>query len=122
MEALKPIRWISSSKQDLSQMPLEIRRDVGYALYAAQQGDKHADAKVLKGFGGSGVLEIVARYDGETYRAVYSVRFADVIYVLHAFQKKSKRGIATPGPDLALVKARIKAAAADYAQRTWTKT
>jgi phage-related protein len=120
MDGLKPLRWMASSKPDLSAMPFEVRRDVGYALFAAQQGDKHADAKVLKGFGGAGVLEVVARHDGETYRAVYTVRFAAAVYVLHAFQKKSKRGIATPKTDLDLIETRLKAAGADY--KRWIET
>ena len=87
---MKPLRWIASSKKDLSAMPIKIRRAVGYALFAAQQDEKDKDAKVLTGFGDAGVLEIIAQHDGDTFRAVYTVRFADVVYVLHAFQKKSK--------------------------------
>lgn len=89
MDGIKPLRWIASSKDDLSAMSIEVRRAVGYALFAAQQGEKHADAKVLKGFGDAGVLEVIARHDGDAFRAVYTVRFADVVYVLHVFQKKS---------------------------------
>src|SRR5271154_5468121 len=110
MDELKPLRWIASSKDDLSAMPTDVRRHVGYALYAAQQGDKHADAKPLKGFGDAGVLEVVTRHDGDTFRAVYTVRFARVVYVLHAFQKKAKRGIATPKQELDLVRTRLKTA------------
>lgn len=79
---------------------------MGYALYLAQEGDKHPDAKPLKGFGGASVLEIVDEYDGDTYRAVYTVRLAEVVYVLHAFQKKSKKGSKTPKADIALIKER----------------
>ncbi len=88
----------------------------GYALYLAQLGEKHPRAKPLKGFGGAGVLEIVDDHDGDTYRAVYAVRFAGVIYVLHAFQKKSKKGRAMPQPDMAVIKTRLKAAMDHYAQ------
>ena len=97
-------------------MPEKVRGDIGQALYVAQRGDKHADAKVLKGFAGAGVLEIVARHDGETFRAVYTLRFAEAVYVLHAFQKKSKRGTATAKRDIDLVKSRLKQAEADYEQ------
>ncbi len=116
MDGIKPLRWIASAKDDLSAMPIEVRRDVGFALFAAQQGEKHDDAKVLKGFGDAGVLEIIARHDGDTFRAVYTVRFGDVVYVLHVFQKKSKRGIATPKKDLDLIRKRLKRAEQDYKQ------
>lgn len=117
MVSPKPIRWIASSKDDLSAMPEPVRRDIGQALYFAQRGDKHADAKAMTGFGGANVMEIVARHRGDTYRAVYAVCFAEVIYVLHAFQKKSKSGSATPRKDLDLVKSRLKLAEADYRER-----
>ena len=116
MAALKPLRWIASSKDDLSAMPREVRRDVGYALYVAQQGDKHDDAKVLTGFGGAGVIEVIARYDGDTFRAVYTVRFTGFVYVLHAFQKKAKRGIATPKKEVDLIRRRLKLAERHYEQ------
>jgi phage-related protein len=96
MAGVQPLRRIASAKNDLSAMPIEVRRAVGYALFAAQQGEKHDDAKLLKGFADAGVLEVIARHDGDTFRAVYTVRSGDVVYVLHVFQKKSKRGIATP--------------------------
>lgn len=115
MPTLKPVRWIASSKDDLSALPAEVRGDIGQALYVAQRGDRHADAKVLKGFGGAGILEIVARHDGDTFRAVYTLRFAGAVYVLHAFQKKSKRGIATASLDIELVMRRLKLAEQDYA-------
>jgi phage-related protein len=117
MGELKPLRWIASSKDDLSAMPKEVRGDVGQALYVAQRGDKHADAKPLKGFAGAGVLEIIARHDGDTYRAVYTVRFSTAVYVLHVFQKKAKRGVATPKKELDLIDARLKLAQADYQHR-----
>jgi phage-related protein len=116
MASVKPLRWIASAKNDLSAMPIEVRRAVGYALFAAQQGEKHDDAKVLKGFGDAGVLEIIARRDGDTFRAVYTVRFGDVVYVLHVFQKKSKRGIATPKKELELIRKRLKFAEEDHKQ------
>lgn len=120
MDAIKPLRWIASAKDDLSVMPNEVRRAVGYALFAAQQGEKHDDAKVLKGFGDAGVLEVIARHDGDTFRAVYTVRFENAVYVLHAFQKKSKRGIATPKQDLDLIRKRLKLAEQDHKQRSTT--
>src|SRR5262245_65783884 len=114
MDGMKPLRWIASSKADLSAMPIEVRRAVGYALFAAQQGQKHDDAKVLKGFGDAGVLEVIARHDGDTFRAVYTVRFGDVVCVLHVFQKKSKRGIATPKKELELIRKRLKLAEEEH--------
>lgn len=117
----KPLRWIASSKSDLSAMPAEGRNDVGHALWVAQIGDRHDDAKILKGFGGAGVLEIVARHDGDAYRAVYTVRFDDFVYVLHAFQKKSKRGIETPKSEFDLVKRRLRLAEQDYEKSKGTE-
>jgi phage-related protein len=113
---MKPLRWIPSAKDDLSAMPTEVRRAVGYSLFAAQQGEKHDDAKVLKGFGDAAVLEVIARHDGDTFRAVYTVRFGEVVYVLHVFQKKSKRGIATPKKELELIRKRLKIAEQDHKQ------
>ena len=104
---MKPLGWIGSAKHDLLEFPDEVVREVGHALYLAQLGKKHSTAKPLRGFGGAGVLEIVENYDGQTYRAVYTVRFADVVYVLHAFQKKSKSGISTPLQEIEKVKARL---------------
>lgn len=116
MDGMKPLRWIASAKDDLSAMPTEVRRAVGYALFAAQQGEKHDDAKVLKGFGDAAVLEIIARHDGDTFRAVYTVRFGEMVYVLHVFQKKSKSGIATPKKELELIRKRLKLAERDHKQ------
>ena len=110
----KPVRWVGSSKDDLSGFPEEVRRRVGGALWDAQRGLKAPYAKPLRGFGGAGVLEIVDDYDGDTYRAVYTVRFAGVVYVLHAFQKKSKSGKATPKAEPDLIKQRLKRATEDY--------
>jgi len=93
---------------------------MGFALYRAQVGDRHPIAKTLKGFGGGGVLELVERYDGDAYRTVYTVKFAEEIYVLHAFQKKTKKGIATPKSEIDLVKRRLKEAEEDYNERYGT--
>jgi phage-related protein len=111
----RPVRWIGSSRDDLRGFPEPVRLRVGGALWEAQIGRKASWAKPLKGFGGAGVLEIVDDHDGETYRAVYTVRFAGVVYVLHAFQKKSKRGIATPQHEIALIQQRLRRAEEDHA-------
>jgi phage-related protein len=97
--------------------PAEVRLDIGYALYAAQKGETDPAAKPLKGFGGYTVMEIVAPFDGNTWRAVYTVRFRGVIYVLHAFQKKSKSGIATPKAEIDLIHQRLAAAERHYKER-----
>lgn len=110
----KPVRFVGSSQLDLQKFPKEVKQVVGTALTSAQLDGKHKDAKPMKGFGGASVLEILDDFDGDTFRAVYTVRFADVVYVLHAFQKKSKKGIATPKSDLDLIKQRLKAAEQDY--------
>jgi len=110
----KPCQFVGSSKEDLSAMPDEAKELLGYAIFLAQMGEKHRSAKPLKGFGGAGVLEVVENFDGDTYRAVYTVKFAGVVYVLHAFQKKSKRGSATPRHDIQLIKTRLKTAEQDY--------
>ncbi len=109
---MKPLYWVGSSKKDLKEMPDEIKDTFGFALFLAQQGQKHGQAKVLKGFGSAGVLEVVESDQGGTYRAVYTVRFTEAVYVLHCFQKKSKSGIATPKPEIDLIKARLKQAEA----------
>ncbi len=97
MAPLKPVEWIGSSREDLRAFPGEVREVMGEALYRAQRGDEHPAAKALKGFGGRGVLEIVDDHHGDTYRAIYTVKLTNAIYVLHVFQKKSKKGIATLG-------------------------
>jgi phage-related protein len=102
--------WIGSSLEDLREFPEEVRRSMGYALYMAQMGEKHPDAKPLKGFGGAGVLEAVDDFAGDTYRAVYTVRLSDAVYVLHAFQKKAKRRIATPKRDLEIIRSHLRRA------------
>jgi phage-related protein len=106
-ESARPVVWIASSRRDLREFPSSVRRDIGVALYAAQQGETDPAAKPLKGFGGGSVLEIVADYKGGTWRAFYTVRFPEAIYVLHAFQKKSTRGIATPSKDLNVIQRRL---------------
>jgi phage-related protein len=110
----KPIEWIGSCLKDLRAFPEEVKDAVGVALDVAQQGDKHESAKPLQGFGGAGVLEIIDDFDGETYRAVYTVKFKEIVYALHAFQKKSKKGISTPKEEIDLVKKRLKAAEEHY--------
>lgn len=112
----KPVRWVGSSKEDLREFPDDVRWRVGGALWEAQLGHKAPYVKPLKGFGGASVLEIVDDFDGDTFRAVYTVRFARAIYVLHAFQKKSKRGSATPKAELDLIQRRLKRAKEDYDQ------
>ena len=110
----KPLVFIGSSRDDLSQFPEEVKVDIGYALHEAQMGLKPAAARPLKGFGGAGVLEIIEDHAGGTYRAVYTVRYQDGVYVLHCFQKKSKHGIKTPAEDTALIQRRLKTAEEDY--------
>ena len=115
----RPVRWIASSKEDLSEFPAEAKLRVGGALWDAQLGKKAPWAKALKGYGDAGVLEVVVDFDGNTFRTCYTVRFAEAVYVLHAFQKKSKRGIATPKAELDLIELRLKRAQKDYEQ--WRK-
>jgi phage-related protein len=107
-DPLKPLIWIGLSRQEFRAMPDAVKSRMGYALYLAQQGDKHRSAKPLKGFGGAGVVEIVTDHSGATFRCVYTVRFAGAVYVLHVFQKKSKAGRATPNPDLRLIERRLR--------------
>lgn len=109
LRAIKPAVFVGSSRRDLREFPSKVRSEIGQALFEAQLGDHPASAKPLKGFG-SGVLEIRDNFDGDTYRAVYTVRFEGVLYVLHAFQKKSTKGIATPQRHLDLVRKRLREA------------
>ena len=111
-----PLDWIGSAKQDLLSFPDPVIDRMGYALGVAQLGGKHPHAKPWKGEGG-GVFEVVEDFSGDTYRAIYTVRFAEVIYVLHAFQKKSTKGIATAASDIAMIKARLRLARTDYDAR-----
>lgn len=106
----KDLGWIASSKKDLMKFPLDVRKEIGHALYIAQQGSKHKDAKPLKGFGGAAVLEIVQNDGNGTYRIMYTIQFDEIVYVLHVFQKKSKTGIKTTKQDMDLVEQRIKVA------------
>jgi len=106
----KTLEWIASSYKDLMALPSDVRRRFGYALSLAQMGDQDDAAKVLKGFGGAGMLEVVEDDAGGTYRAVYTVKYAEAVFVLHCFQKKSKRGIATPKSDMDIIRARLKVA------------
>jgi phage-related protein len=110
----KPIEWIGSSLKDLRAFPEEVKDVIGVALDVAQQGEKHESTKPLQGFGGAGVLEVIDDFDGDTYRAVYTVKLKGVVYVLHAFQKKSKKGISTPKEEIDLVKKRFKSAEEHY--------
>jgi phage-related protein len=110
----KPLKWVGSAKRDLNGMPEDVKDVFGHAIDLAQAGGKHQDAKVLTGFGSAGVLEVVEDDRGDTYRAVYTVKFAGWVYVLHCFQKKSKSGIKTPKEDLDLINARLKAARLDF--------
>jgi phage-related protein len=112
----RPLLWVGSAKKDLRAMPDEVQDSFGYALHLAQTGAKHAHAKPLKGFGSAGVLEVVESEAGSTYRAVYTVKVAAAVYVLHCFQKKSTSGIATPKPELDLIRDRLKAALAHAGQ------
>ena len=109
-ENFRRLEWVGSSKKDLMALPDEVIDVFGYALHLAQMGQKHEQAKPLRGFGSAGVLEVVEDLRGDTYRAVYTVRFAARVFVLHVFQKKSKSGIATPKADLDLIDKRLKAA------------
>lgn len=111
---LKPLVWVASAKKDFDAFPVSAHREVGYALYLAQTGKKPADAKPLKGFGDAGVLEVVTSFDGDTFRTVYTVRFESAVYVLHAFQKKSKSGTATRKQDIDLIRKRLKAAKEEH--------
>jgi phage-related protein len=115
---VKPLRWIGPSKDELMGFPRPIIRAMGFALYEAQTGGKPDKAKPLRGFGGAGVLEVVEDHDGDAYRAVYTVKLADAVYVLHCFQKKSKRGIETPQQTIELIKRRLKLAIEAHARRS----
>jgi phage-related protein len=106
----KPLIWIGGSKKDLLALPDEVQDLFGFALHEAQIGKKNEKAKPLKGFGSAGVLEVVEDWQSDTYRAVYTVRFAGAVYVLHCFQKKSTKGIMTPKLEIDKIQARLKAA------------
>ena len=114
---VKKVLWVGSSRKDLRAFPRQVRKDMGSALYAAQRGETDPAAKPLKGFGGTEVMEIVERYRTDTYRAVYAARFEDAVYVLHAFQKKAKKGRATPKQELDLIRRRLAEAKRHYRGR-----
>ena len=113
----KPLKWVGSSKRDLDAMPGDVQDVFGHAIDLAQAGGKHQDAKSMSGFGSASALEVIEDYRGDTFRAVYTVKFAGWVYVLHCFQKKSKTGIRTPKADMDLINARLKAAKLDF--DTW---
>ncbi len=115
MRTIKTVVWVGSTKDDLIAFPQQVVGAIGYALYEAQIGNKHPSAKPLRGFGGAGVLEVIEDHDGNTYRAVYTVRLAGRIYVLHVFQKKSKSGISTPKAEIEVLKARLRRAEEHHA-------
>ena len=104
----KPLNWIGSAYKDFCAFPDEVKSEMGFGLFQAQLGARHIKAKTLSGFGGAGVVELVDDHRGDTFRTVYTVRFATAVYVLHAFQKKSKSGIATPLSDINLIKRRLR--------------
>jgi len=110
----RPIRWLGSTLEDLRGFPEAVRRGVGHSLREAQDGLKARNAKPVEGFKGATVLKIVEDHDGETYRAVYTVKFEEAVYVLHCFQKKSKSGIATPKQDIESIRQRYKLAEAEH--------
>ena len=116
-EELKPVRWFGTSLKDLRSFPSPVRIEIGHALYTAQEGKTDPAAKPLKGFGGASVLEIVASRHGNAWRAVYTARFQAAIYVLHVFQKKSAKGIATPAREIELIKRRLAEAERDFKER-----
>ena len=107
---LKSVVWVGSSRRDLRNFTDPVRDQMGYAQYVAQCGGKHRDAKALRGFGGASVVEVITNYRGDTYRAVYTVRYAGAVYVLHAFQKKSKAGRETPRREAELIQQRLREA------------
>ena len=115
--AAKPCLFIGPSRRELKALPESVRGTFGHAFHVAQCGGEYESVKALKGFGGRGVLEVVEDFEGNTYRAVYTVRFAEAVYVLRAFQKKSKAGIATPKTEIDLIKARLRAAEDDHRER-----
>jgi phage-related protein len=107
---LKPVIWVGSSREDLREFPEPVQDHMGYALYVAQRGGRHRNAKALTGFGGAGVVEVVRDYRGDTFRSVYTLRYAGAVYVLHAFQKKSKTGRETPRRDIEMIRQRLREA------------
>lgn len=119
-EPRKPLKWVGSAKHDLDSAPEDVKDVFGHAIDLAQAGGKNPDAKVMTGFGSAGVLEVVEDFRSDTYRAVYTVKFAGWVYVLHCFQKKSKSSIKIPKEDRDLIHARLEAARHDF--KTWQST
>jgi phage-related protein len=115
---MKAVRWVGSSLDDLRELPDEVKEEFGFAIYQAQCGGKHIHAKPLKGLGG-GILEVVENFDGDTFRAVYTVQFEEAVYVLHVFQKKSQKGIATPRHEIELIQRRFEIARRSHEE--WTR-
>jgi phage-related protein len=113
---MQPVVFIGSSRSDLLALPIEVKREVGFVLHLAQAGDNYLHAKPLQGFGGAAVLEVVARHDGDTFRAIYTVKLSEAVFVLHRFKKKSKSGIATATKDLDLIRSRPRTAEAENAR------
>lgn len=114
---LKELIWVGSTKKDLSSFSEDIQDDMGYGLYLAQIGEKHKNAKVLKGFGNASIIEMISLDESGTYRTVYTVAMSKAICILHVFQKKSKYGIETPKQDIDLIKSRLKQAQVVYKER-----
>ena len=114
---IKRIIWIGATRKNIRSFPLAVRRDIGQALYTAQQHQTDPAAKPLKGFHGAKVMEIIDRYDTDTYRAVYTTKFGNYLYVLHAFQKKCQKGIATPHKDIEIIRIRLEEAKRDFKER-----
>jgi phage-related protein len=110
--ALKPLKFVGGSKKDLSAFPAAVKQDIGHSLFIAQQGGRTVNAKIMRGFSGGSVIELVEDFDGDAYRCVYTARMQDAIVVLHAFQKKSKRGAETPKHEVELIRARLRDALA----------
>jgi phage-related protein len=110
MDIIKPLVWMGSSKKDLLKLPSSVVDVFGFALYLAQTGRRHADTRILRGFGDASVIEVIESASAGTYRAVYTVRFPEKVFVLHAFQKKSKSGIATPRADVEIIRERLRMA------------
>lgn len=108
MKELKPLYWLGSSHKDLMEMPEEVKDIFGFALYQTQMGQRHPKAKPFHIPGESGLLEIVESYDGDAYRAIYTINYADAIYVIHCFQKKSVSGIKTPKHHVDMIEERLK--------------
>lgn len=112
----RPLLWVASSRRDYRLFPNKVQESFGFELFLAQTGQHPPSAKPLKGLSG-GVVELIGNFEGDTYRSVYTVRFAEAVYVLHAFKKKSKRGIETPKQDIDLIRRRLKDAEIDHAER-----